>query len=213
MKEGQIPIRLSRIESFSDGVIAIIITLMMFSIKIPVIDSTTDSEVIWDKLYPMFPAIIAYLLSFVMIGVMWVNHHQFLHQLKHADRKLLWFNLHLLFWMSLLPIPTNLLGQNYHRPEITALYGFVMFMCAVSFLIMREYVNSNHTLFIDNLSLELRKKQRRKLIGTCILYFISIFTGYLSVYLSLAIFILIMIIYFFPTNIVLTDNKKHPGKN
>ena len=203
MKGKQIPIHLNRIEAFSDGVIAIIITLMILEIKIPIIDTNATSEMIWSKVYLMVPPIIAYLLSFVMIGVMWVNHHQFLRQLKHADRKLLWYNLHLLFWMSLLPIPTNFLGQNYHRPEITALYGFVMFMCALAFLLMREYVNKHHYLFIDNLSVELRKKQRMKLIGTSVLYFISIFAGYISVYFSLAIFVLILIVYFFPTNIII----------
>jgi uncharacterized membrane protein len=207
MKGKHVPIQLNRIESFSDGVIAIIITLMILEIKIPVIDGSATSN-IWDKLYPMLQPVIAYLLSFVMVGVLWVNHHQFLRQLKHADRKLLWYNLHLLFWMSLLPIPTNFLGQNYHRPEITALYGFVMFMCALAFLLMREYVNKNHHLFIDNLSLELRKKQRRKLIGSSVLYFISIFAGYISVYFSLAIFVLILVIYFFPTNIVVNESNE-----
>jgi uncharacterized membrane protein len=207
MKGKHVPLQLSRIESFSDGVIAIIITLMILEIKIPVIDSGTTSD-IWNKLYPMLQPIIAYLLSFVMVGVLWVNHHQFLRQLKYADRKLLWYNLHLLFWMSLLPIPTNFFGQNYHRPEITALYGFVMFMCALAFLFMREYVHKNHYLFIDNLSLELRKKQRRKLMGSSVLYFISIFAGYISVYFSLAIFILILVIYFFPSNIVVNDSSE-----
>jgi uncharacterized membrane protein len=207
MKGKHVPVQLNRIESFSDGVIAIIITLMILEIKIPVIDSSTTSD-IWNKLYPMLQPIIAYLLSFVMVGVLWVNHHQFLRQLKHADRKLLWYNLHLLFWMSLLPIPTNFLGQNYHRPEITALYGFVMFMCALAFLLMREYVNKNHHLFIDNLSLELRKKQRKKLIGSAVLYFISIFAGYISVYFSLVIFVLILVIYFFPSNIIVNESNE-----
>lgn len=208
MKGKSIPITLNRIEAFSDGVIAIIITLMVFQIKIPSIDAAANTEAIWDKVYPMLQPLIAYLLSFVMIGVLWVNHHQFIRQLKHADRTLLWHNLHLLFWMSIIPIPTNLLGQNFHRPEITALYGFAMFMCAFAFLLMREYVNKNHHLFIDGLSLELRKKQRRKLMGSVALYFISVFGGYVSVYISLAIFVLIPAIYFMPTNIIVTENKQ-----
>jgi hypothetical protein len=78
-------------------------------------------------------------------------------------------------------------------------------MCAFAFLLMREYVNKHHYLFIDNLSVELRKKQRMKLIGTSVLYFISIFAGYISVYFSLAIFVLILIVYFFPTNIIINE--------
>ncbi|HTB32949.1 MAG TPA: TMEM175 family protein [Bacteroidia bacterium] len=206
MKNKHLPIPLSRIEAFSDGVIAIIITLMILEIKIPAIDTTATSAEIWSKVYAMLNPFIAYLLSFVMVGVLWVNHHQFLRQLKHADRNLLWYNLHLLFWMSLLPIPTNFLGQDFKRPEITALYGFAMFMCAFAFTLMREYVNRHHYLFIDNLSIELRKKARVKLITSAALYFISIFAGYISVYISLGIFVLIPAFYFLPTNIIVSEN-------
>jgi len=208
MKNKQLPIPLSRIEAFSDGVIAIIITLMILEIKVPTIDSSATSADIWAKVHAMLNPFVAYLLSFVMVGVLWVNHHQFLRQLKHADRNLLWYNLHLLFWMSILPIPTNFLGQDFHRPEITALYGFVMFMCALAFLLMREYVNRHHHLFIDNLSIELRKKARQKLISSAVLYFISIFAGYISVYISVGIFVLIPAAYFIPTNIIVSDDKE-----
>ena len=208
MKNKQLPIPLSRIEAFSDGVIAIIITLMILEIKIPTIDSNATSVDIWTKVYAMLNPFVAYVLSFVMVGVLWVNHHQFLRQLKHADRNLLWYNLHLLFWMSILPIPTNFLGQDFKRPEITALYGFAMFMCAFAFLLMREYVNRRPHLFIDNLSEDLRKKARRKLISSAVLYFISIFAGYISIYISLGIFVLIPAAYFIPTNIVVNEKEQ-----
>lgn len=209
MKSKPIPIPLGRIEAFSDGVIAIIITLMILEIKVPAIAGTDSSQMIWMKVQGMMEPFVAYLLSFVMIGVLWVNHHQFLRQLKHADRNLLWYNLHLLFWMAILPIPTNLLGQEFKLPEVTALYGFVMFMCASAFLLMREYVNKHHHLFIDNLSIELRKKARQKLITSAILYFISIFAGYISIYISLGIFVLIPAAYFIPTNIIVNEDAEH----
>jgi uncharacterized membrane protein len=208
MKQKQLSIPLSRIEAFSDGVIAIIITLMIFQIKVPAIDKSMTSEIIWNQIYTMLQPFVAYILSFVMIGVLWVNHHQFVRQLKHADRNLLWFNLHLLFWMCILPIPTNFLGQDYKRPEITALYGFVMFMCATAFTMMREYVNANPDLFINNLSQELRKKARVKLISSAVLYGISIFAGYISVYISLFIFVLIPAVYFLPTHIVVHEKEE-----
>ncbi len=207
MKNKQLPIPLGRIEAFSDGVIAIIITLMILEIKVPSIESTATSQEIWTKVQGMMEPFIAYVLSFVMVGVLWVNHHQFLRQLKHSDRNLLWYNLHLLFWMSILPIPTNFLGQDFKRPEITALYGFVMFMCAFAFLLMREYVNRHDHLFIDNLALDLRKKARRKLMSSVVLYGISIFAGYISVYISIGIFVLIPAAYFIPTNIIITDKS------
>jgi len=209
MKSKRLPIPLTRIEAFSDGVIAIIITLMILEIKVPGITGSDTSQMIWMKVQGMMEPFVAYLLSFVMIGVLWVNHHQFLRQLKHADRNLLWYNLHLLFWMAILPIPTNLLGQEFKLPEVTALYGFVMFMCASAFLLMREYVNKHHHLFIDNLSIELRKKARQKLITSAILYFISIFAGYVSIYISLGIFVIIPAAYFIPTNIIVNEDTEH----
>ncbi len=208
MEKKHFAIPLSRIEAFSDGVIAIIITLMILSIKVPVIDNKDSSAIVWLKLYNMLQPFVAYLLSFIMVGVLWVNHHQFVRQLKHADRKLLWHNLHLLFWMSLIPIPTNFLGQNFEKHELTALYGFVMFMCALSFFFMREYVNKHHHLFIENLSPELKKKARKKLGLSTLLYFISIFAGYISVYISLAIFVGIAVMYFMPTNIEMKENEQ-----
>ena len=208
MKRRHISITLGRIEAFSDGVIAIIITLMIFQIKIPLLDSASSSETIRSQLYTLFQPFVAYVLSFVMVGVLWVNHHQFLRQLKHADRNLLWYNLHLLFWMCILPIPTNFLGQDYKRPEITMLYGFVMFMCALAFLLMREYVHRHEHLFIDGLSAELRQKQLRKLLISAALYFISIFAGFLSVYISIGIFVLIPALYFRPTNIVVSETEE-----
>jgi uncharacterized membrane protein len=208
MKNKQIPIPLVRIEAFSVAVIAIIITLMILEIKVPVIDKGATSEIIRSQIYTLLQPFVAYLLSFVMIGVLWVNHHQFLRQLKHADRNFLWYNLHLLFWMCILPIPTNFLGQNYQQPDITMLYGFVMFMCAFAFLIMREYVNRHEHLFIDDLSVELRQKQRRKLILSAALYGISIFAGYISVYIPLSIFVLIPALYFRPTNIIVSEKEE-----
>lgn len=208
MKHKQLSIPLSRIEAFSDGVIAIIITLMIFQIKLPVIDKSATSEMIMGQIYSMLQPFVAYVLSFVMIGVLWVNHHQFIRQLKHADRHLLWYNLHLLFWMCILPIPTNFLGQDYQQPDIIMLYGFVMFMCALAFLLMREYVNRHEHLFIDGLSAELRKNARKKLMTSAALYFISIFAGFVSVYISLFIFVLIPAAYFLPANITVSEKAE-----
>jgi uncharacterized membrane protein len=202
MAKKHIPLPVNRLEAFSDGVIAIIITLMIFGIKLPALPDNPSSSEIWKGFLALGPSLVAYALSFVMIGVLWVNHHQFFHQLKNIDRKLLWYNLHLLFWMCILPIPTAFLGQHYEKPEATALYGFVMFMNAVSFALMREYVHRNEDLLIDHLSQALRKKLRVKLLTTVGLYFISIFAGYISVFIPIGIFVLIIIIYFMPQSVV-----------
>ena len=103
------------LESFSDGVIAIVITLMIFQIKIPAVADNASTNEIWSGWLNLLPSLVAYMLSFVMVGVLWVNHHQFFHQLKNIDRKLLWYNLHLLFWMCIIPIPTAFLGQHFRK--------------------------------------------------------------------------------------------------
>ncbi len=185
---------------FSDAVIAIIITLMILSIEIPSIEASDSSGVVWEKLSGMLQPAASYLLSFIIVGVLWVNHHQFLRQVKQADRNLLWFNLHLLFWLSWVPIPTNLLGHSIHRPEFMVLYGFVMFMCLLAFLLMRLYVERAN-LFIENISPRLKKQSRTKLIVCTGLYLVAIFAGYISVYVSIFIFVAIAIAYFFPSKI------------
>jgi uncharacterized membrane protein len=210
MEKKLIPIRIGRLEAFSDGVIAIIITLMILVIKIPDIPFAASGREIWNAWLNVLPQLIAYILSFVVIGVLWVNHHQFFHQLKHLDRKLLWYNLHLLFWMCIIPLPTAFLGEHFEKPEATALYGFNMFMTAFAFAIMREYVHKNEHLLIENLSTKMRKKLRVKVIAAASLYFLSIFTGYISIYISITIFILVIAAYFMPQNIILEplDEKK-----
>jgi len=207
-----LPLPINRLEAFSDGVIAIVITLMIFQIKIPTVADNATSSEIWNCWLNVLPSLIVYVLSFVMVGVLWVNHHQFFHQLKNIDRQLLWYNLHLLFWMCIIPIPTAFLGQHFQRPEATALYGFNLFMTAVAFALMREYVNKSEHLLIDNLSGALRKKLRRKLLTTVGLYFISIFVGYISPYISIAIFLLVIVMYFMPQNIVIETKKGHEPK-
>jgi len=207
MAQKQLPVSIHRLESFSDGVIAIVITLMILEIKIPTVAKEATATEIWNAWFNILPSIIVYILSFVMLGVLWVNHHQFFSQLKHIDRKLLWYNLHLLFWMCIVPIPTAFLGPHFTMPEATALYGFTMFMNAVAFALMREYVHANAHLFIENISTQMMRKMRYKLLGTVGLYFVSIFAGYISTYISLGIFVLIIVIYFMPQNIVVETGQ------
>lgn len=199
----KVPIPVNRLEAFSDGVIAIIITLMILNIKIPEVSDGASGSEIWKQWFKVLPTLISYVLSFIIIGVLWVNHHQFFHQLKHLDKKLLWYNLYLLFWMCILPVSTAFLGTHIQMPEATAIYGFNMFMVSFAFAIMREYVHRSEHLLIENLSKAMRKKLRSKIMVTVALYFLSIFAGYISIYISLAIFVLIIIIYFMPQDIVL----------
>jgi uncharacterized membrane protein len=118
-----------RLEAFSDGVIAIIITIMVLEMKVP---HSTDLA----ALKPMVPVFISYVLSFVYVGIYWNNHHHMISAVKTINGKILWMNLHLLFWLSLIPFVTSWMGENEFAQWPVTLYGFVLFMNAISYSIL-----------------------------------------------------------------------------
>jgi uncharacterized membrane protein len=179
----------SRIEAFSDGVIAVIITITVLDLKLPADPSLQSLE----RLTPLF---LTYILSFMVVGIMWVNHHHMMHLAKHATAKLLWANNMLLFWMSLIPFTTAYMGQNSGRPLAVAVYGTVLTLCACSFTVLRYVVNQFH-LRDEELA---RHNHRilRKSLATTFLYFSSIPLAYLSTRWSFAIFTFIPAAYFLP---------------
>ncbi|MEW9570502.1 TMEM175 family protein [Rhodanobacter sp. Si-c] len=116
-----------RLEAFSDGVMAIIITIMVLELKVP---HGAD----WSVLAAQWPVFLSYVLSFVYVGIYWNNHHHFLHAAKRVDGSVLWANLHLLFWLSLMPVATGWMGENEFARLPVAAYGFVLLMCAIAWL-------------------------------------------------------------------------------
>jgi len=120
-----------RLEAFSDGVIAILITIMVLEFKVP---HGTDAA----ALRPLLPVFLTYVLSFVFLGIYWNNHHHMLHAAHRITGKVLWPNLHLLFWLSLVPFVTRWMGENHFAPLPTAVYGAVLLMCGVAFLILQR---------------------------------------------------------------------------
>jgi uncharacterized membrane protein len=119
----------TRLEAFSDGVLAIIITIMVLEIRVP---HGTDLA----ALRPLVPVLVSYLLSFVNLGIYWNNHHHMLHVTERVEGGILWANLHLLFWLSLVPFVTAWMGENHFAPTPTALYGVVMLMAAIAYWIL-----------------------------------------------------------------------------
>ena len=115
-----------RLEAFSDGVIAILITIMVLELKVP--DGTN-----WEALRPIVPVFLTYVLSFVFLGIYWNNHHHMLYAADRINGAVLWANLHLLFWLSLVPFVTGWMGQNHFAPLPTAVYGGVLLMAALAF--------------------------------------------------------------------------------
>jgi len=119
----------TRLEAFSDGVIAILITIMVLELKVP-----EGTE--WHALAPLIPLFLTYLLSFVFLGIYWNNHHHLLHVCERVNGKVLWANLHLLFWLSLIPFVTGWMGENHFAPIPTAAYGVVLLLSAIAFTIL-----------------------------------------------------------------------------
>ena len=115
-----------RIKAFSDGVLAIIITLMVLELKVP-------HGVDWASLTPLWPVFLSYVLSFVNVGIYWNNHHHMFHAVRHVGGWVLWANLHLLFWLSLLPITTGFMGENHFAPVPVFIHTADLFMCAVAY--------------------------------------------------------------------------------
>jgi uncharacterized membrane protein len=122
-----------RLEAFSDGVIAIIITIMVLELKVP---HGGDLH----ALRPMLPVFLSYLLSYVFIGIYWNNHHHMLHATSRVNGKILWANLHLLFWLSLVPFVTNWMGENHLAPLPTAAYAIVMLLAAIAYYILARAI-------------------------------------------------------------------------
>jgi uncharacterized membrane protein len=119
----------TRLEAFSDGVIAILITIMVLELRIP---EGAD----WDSVQPIVPVFLTYVLSFVVLGIYWSNHHHLLHMADRITGGILWANLHLLFWLSLIPFATGWMGRNHFAPLPTAMYGVVLLPSAVSYTVL-----------------------------------------------------------------------------
>lgn len=117
----------NRIEAFSDGVLAIVITIMVLEIKVP------EHSASFYTLITIFPDFISYVLSFIYIGIYWNNHHHMMHSLKKVDGKIMWANLHLLFWISLIPFATGWMGENHFAKPTMTLYGTILLMAAVAY--------------------------------------------------------------------------------
>jgi uncharacterized membrane protein len=122
-------------EAFSDGVIAIIITIMVLELRVP-------HEPTLAALTPLTPALLSYLLSFIFIGIYWSNHHHLLHIAQHVDGRALWANLHLLFWLSLVPFVTNWMGENHFAALPVAIYGMIMFLAGIAYTILTRVLIS-----------------------------------------------------------------------
>ncbi|WP_243312291.1 TMEM175 family protein [Fundidesulfovibrio agrisoli] len=178
----------NRLEAFSDGVIAIIITIMVLELKVPRGDT-------FASLLPLIPTVLCYVLSFVYVGIYWNNHHHMLHTVQRVSGGMLWANQHLLFWLSLIPFVTGWMGENHFAPAPTALYGVVLLMAAIAYwLLQRTIMNAQGP---DSL---LKAAVGRDLKGKLspVLYLLAIPSAFLAQWIADAIYVLVALIWLVP---------------
>ena len=177
-----------RLEAFSDGVLAIILTIMVLELKIPVGEDISS-------LKPFIPKILNYLLSFIFVGVYWNNHHHLFHAIDKINGATLWSNLALLFWLSLLPVATGWLDEHIHSKWPAAVYGFVLLMSSISFRLIEISalkVEGQSEIFLKSL-----ESQRKENI-TILLYILGIAIAFFQPEISIILYILVILMWFIP---------------
>lgn len=179
----------ARLEAFSDGVFAIIITIMVLEIKVP-----HGSD--WTVLRPLIPTFISYILSFTFIGIYWANHHHMLHSVKGVTGSMIWANINLLFWLSLIPFATGWMGENHFAANTVSLYGLLLLLSGIAFTILQKVIERN-SLDIERLKTAF-VNMKRKGIASTIGYAAAIPLAYISPVISGVIFALISIVWLIP---------------
>ena len=177
-----------RLEAFSDGVLAIIITIMVLELQIPHEGSLA-------ALRPLIPKFLSYVLSFVFVGIYWNNHHHLWHAVKRVNGSVLWANLHLLFWLSLIPFVTGWMGENQFSTIPVAMYGVVLWLSAVAYFIMVLVLTAHHEK--DSLLVTaIGNGQKERL--SLFLYTIAIPLAFLSSWIALGIYVAVAIMWLVP---------------
>jgi uncharacterized membrane protein len=177
-----------RLEAFSDGVLAIIITIMVLEMKVP---HGAD----FAALRPLTPVFLSYVLSFVYLGIYWNNHHHMMHAVHRVSGPLLWANLHLLFWLSLVPFVTGWMGENHFAPAPMALYGFVLLMAALAYTIMVRA--ALRTEGPDSTLARAIGRDRKGNLSLA-LYVIGIVASFFQVWIAGAAFVAVALIWLIP---------------
>jgi uncharacterized membrane protein len=178
----------TRLEAFSDGVLAIIITIMILEIKVP-------HGIEFADLKPLIPKFLSYVLSFVYVGIYWNNHHYLLHGLSKVNGKILWSNLHLLFWLSLIPVSTGWVGEHNFASAPLALYGMILLGCAIAYIILQKIV-----LDIEGKDSLLAKALNKDVKGkiSAVLNIIGIISAFYSQWVSGSCYVIVALIWLVP---------------
>ena len=191
----------NRLEAFSDGVIAIIITIMVLELKVP-------HGVELAALKPLLPVFLSYVLSFIYVGIYWNNHHHLLHTAQHLSGGIMWANLHLLFWLSLIPFVTGWMGENHFAALPTSLYGVVLLMAAFAYLILQRAIiaRQGHGSLLAG---AIGSDWKGKLSILC--YFAAIGLAFVNQWLSDALYVFVAVMWLIPDRRVERALAKREG--
>ncbi|HWT70889.1 MAG TPA: TMEM175 family protein [Oxalicibacterium sp.] len=178
----------TRVEAFSDGVIAILITIMVLEMKVPHGETLAALE-------PLLPVFLSYVLSFVYVGIYWNNHHHMLHVTEKVTGPILWANLHLLFWLSLIPFTTGWMGENHVAAAPAALYGVVLIMCSIAYMILEKLIiasQGEHSVLKKAVGRDVKGK------ASTALYAIAIPIAFLSQKISVFLYVFVALMWLVP---------------
>ncbi len=179
----------TRLEAFSDGVLAIIITIMVLEVKVP------HHAAGFPALLPLVPVFLSYVLSFIYIGIYWNNHHHMMHSTSLVNGKILWANLHLLFWLSLVPFATGWMGENNFDKTTLTVYGIVLLMAGIAYWILQSLIIASQG---ENSLLRKAIGKDFKGLSSPILYIIGIALSFYNAWFSGAVYILVALMWLIP---------------
>jgi uncharacterized membrane protein len=201
----------SRVETFSDGVFAIIVTLLVLEIKVPHISIHKNTEQLLIALIGLLPKFISWLISFFTVCVIWVNHHRLFKMFNSINHGLFWWNAMLLLWISFIPFPTAVLGDYHNNQTSIIFYGIIMMFMALTFSLMRLYVLKHQSLLSKEVDIQnFKKGTLYSVVFGPILYSIGALFSFIHPYISFAIFLGIALYFIFPHA---TDDTEEKNNN
>ena len=179
----------NRLEAFSDGVLAIIITIMVLEIKVP-------HSAGWNDLQDLLPVLLSYFLSFLFLGIYWGNHHHLLHTVKRVSSGIIWSNMNLLFWLSLVPFATGWMGENHFAKNTVIAYSILLMLCGIAYTILQRAIESCHK--IDPLMAKVYRGQARKGYMSLFMYMMAIIAAFFDTLISGLFFFVVSVMWIIP---------------
>jgi uncharacterized membrane protein len=187
----------SRLEAFSDGVFAIIITLLVLELKMPHLDSVTDSSALWESIKEIFPELFSWIISVLIVGTLWLQHHNLLHMARKADYGIVWINIILLMFAALIPFPAHLMGTYPHIPLAVASLGIVLFFVSLSTIWLYYYIAKNYLKDEYDPKITMRNVKWSMILAP-LFYGLSIIIAWMSTYITFSIYAIVPLLFMLP---------------